>query len=184
MKEIRVKDIMVPLKEYATVHEDSSLADAVYALEEAQKAFDVSRERHRAILVYDNNKKIVGKLSQWDVIKSLEPKYDSFGDLRSVSRSGFSPEFIKSMLEKHNLWVDDLDTVCHRVAKKRVKEVMYVPTEGEKIEEDATFGKALHMLIIGHHQSLLVSRGEGIVGVLRLGDVFKLVCERIKACII
>jgi predicted transcriptional regulator len=86
------------------------------------------------------------------------------------------------MLEKHNLWMDDLDTVCHRVAKKRVKEVMYVPTEGEKIEEDATFGKALHMLIIGHHQSLLVSRGEVIVGVLRLGDVFKLVCEKIKAC--
>ena len=56
MKEIRVKDIMVPLEEYATVHEDSSLADAVYALEKAQKAFDVSREKHRAILVYDNNK--------------------------------------------------------------------------------------------------------------------------------
>jgi hypothetical protein len=27
-----------------------------------------------------------------------------------------------------------------------------------------------------------VTRGEDIVGVLRLTDVFKLVCDRIKAC--
>ncbi|MFH2012412.1 MAG: CBS domain-containing protein [Pseudomonadota bacterium] len=182
MKEIRVKDIMVHLEEYATVHEDSSLAEAVYALEKAQEEFDVSRYKHRAILVYDNNKKIVGKLSQWDVIKNLEPKYDTFGDLRKVSRSGFSPGFIKSMIEKNNLWMDDLDTVCHRVAKMKVKDAMYIPTEGEKIEEDAPFSEALHSFIIGHHQSLLVTRREKIVGILRLVDVFKLVCERIKTC--
>ena len=53
---------------------------------------------------------------------------------------------------------------------------------GEKIEADATLGEALHSFVIGHHQSLLVTRGEEIVGILRLVDVFKLVCERIKTC--
>jgi len=37
-------------------------------------------------------------------------------------------------------------------------------------------------MIMGHHQSLLVTSGEGIVGILRLSDVYKEVSNRIKAC--
>jgi len=182
MRRTIVRDIMVPVEEYATVHEDSYLIDAIYTLEEAQKRFESSPYVHRAVLVYDDNKKIVGKLSQWDVIKCLEPKYEDFGNIRSTSLSGLSPEFIRSMMEKHNLWQEDLDAICNRVANKRVKDVMYTPTEGEKIEEDASLGEALHIFVIGHHQSLLVTREEEIVGILRLVDVFKLLCERIKLC--
>lgn len=182
MEKTKVKDLMLQLEEYATVHEQSSLFDAICALEEAQEAFDVIRDKHRAILVYDDNNKIVGKLSQWDVIKSLEPKYEFFGDIRSISLSGLSPEFVKSMVEKRNLWQGDLDDICNRVVDKSVKDAMYRPTEGEMIEEDATLGEALHILVVGHHQSLLVTRSEEIVGILRLVDVFKLLRERIKMC--
>jgi CBS domain-containing protein len=163
MKQIKVKDLLVHLEEYATVNEKSSLIEAIEALEKAQQGFDSSHYTHRAILVYDDNKRIVGKLSQWDVIKGLEPKYEAFGDIRSISLSGLSTEFIRSMMEKRS-------------------EVMYKPTEGEMIDENATLGEALHILIIGHHQSLLVTRRGAIVGILRLVDVFKLVCERIKSC--
>jgi len=182
MQKLVVKDIMVPLERYATIHEDRLLIDAIDALEKAQKAFEESPYVHRAVLVYDDNRKIVGKLSQWDVIKCLEPKYESFGDIRSTSLSGLSPELIKSMMEKYGLWQVDLDDICSRVASKKVKDVMYKPTEGEKIEVDATMGEALHSLIIGHHQSLLVTKNSEIVGILRLVDVFKLLCERVKKC--
>jgi len=182
MKQIKVKDLLVHLGEYATVNEDSSLVEAIEALEKAQQGFDSSHYTHRAILVYDDNKRIVGKLSQWDMIKGLESKYETFGDIRSISLSGLSSEFIRSMMEKRSLWQDNLDDICNRVADKKVKEVMYRPTEGEMIDEDATLGEALHILIIGHHQSLLVTRRGTIVGILRLVDVFKLVCERLKSC--
>jgi len=89
---------------------------------------------------------------------------------------------IRSMMEGFRLWQDDLDTLCNRTAGKRVKDIMYRSTEGEKVEESATLGEALHALIIGHHQSLLVTRGKDIVGILRLTDMFKLVSERIKSC--
>ena len=182
MQKLAVKDLMVPLERYALVNENSLLIEAIDALEKAQKAFEASPYLHRAILVYDDNKKIVGKLSQWDVIKSLEPKYESFGDIRSVSLSGLSPELIKSMMEKYNLWQADLDDICNRVAKKKVKDVMHKPTEGEKIEAEATMGEALHSFVIGRHQSLLVTKDSKIVGILRLVDVFKLLCERVKKC--
>ncbi len=182
MQKLMVKDVMVPLERYATIHEDRFLVDAIHALEKAQKAFEESPYVHRAVLAYDDNNKIVGKLSQWDVIKCLEPKYESFGDIRSTSLSGLSPELIKSMMEKYGLWQVDLDAICGRVARKKVKDVMYRPTEEEKIEANATIGEALHNLIIGHHQSLLVTKDSKIVGILRLVDVFKLLCERVKKC--
>ena len=57
MRAYVVKDLMVPLEEYATVSEDASLLDAVLALETAQRNFDQARYRHRALLVLDENKR-------------------------------------------------------------------------------------------------------------------------------
>ena len=41
MKKKQIKDLMVPLDEYATVFEEASLADAIMALERAQQASQV-----------------------------------------------------------------------------------------------------------------------------------------------
>ena len=68
MEEFTVKDIMVPLAEYATCSSEATLFEAVMALEKAQEEFHEEKYRHRAILVYDQNKKIVGKVSQMDVL--------------------------------------------------------------------------------------------------------------------
>ena len=66
---------MVSLDEYATVNEDATLSDAVLALERAQQAFDHTKYRHRAILVLDKTNRPIGKISQIDALKALEPKY-------------------------------------------------------------------------------------------------------------
>jgi len=62
VRTIIVKDLMVPLEEYATVPLDSTLYDAILALEKAQAAFDPKKHKHRAILVLDASGKVVGKL--------------------------------------------------------------------------------------------------------------------------
>ena len=59
---------------------------------------------------------------------------------------------------------------------------MYTPAEGEYIKEDATMDQAINQLIIGHHHSLLVTKGNEIVGILRLADVFMEIVQAIKAC--
>jgi predicted transcriptional regulator len=50
------------------------------------------------------------------------------------------------------------------------------------VAADASLDTAIHLLVMGHHQSLLVTRGKDIVGVLRLSDVFRKVSDGIKAC--
>ena len=184
MKTIDIKDLVVPLEEYATVSEDATLFEAVTALEEAQEALD--RERylylHRAVLVYDKNKKIVGKISQLDVLRALEPKYNDLGDVGRISHTGFSPQFLKTMLQQGALWENPLRDICTKAGSLKVKTFMYTPTEGEYIREDATLDEAIHLLVMGHHHSLLVTLGKEIVGILKLTDVFSEIFHIMKTC--
>ena len=52
-----------------------------------------------------------------------------------------------------------------------MKDYMNVPTEGEFIDIEASMREAVHLLVMGHHQSLLVLEHSEIVGILRLTDV-------------
>jgi CBS-domain-containing membrane protein len=183
MKTITVKDLMVPLDEYATVRDDASLYEAVKALEKAQEKLD--RERypylHRAILVFDKNKQIVGKISQLDVLKALEPRYSEMGDLSVISRAGLSVEFIKSIMSRYDLYQKTFSEMCMTASELRVKDIMYTPGSDEYVEENDSLGNAIHRLIMGHHQSLLVTRDKEIVGILRLTDVFHEVFQRMES---
>ena len=184
MEQSKVRDFMVPLDEYATVSQENTLYEAVLALEKAQEELD--RERyvylHRAILVCDENGKIVGKVSQLDVLRALEPKYQDIGEPRAISRAGFSPNFLKSIMEQYSLLAESFMEICTRSAELKVKNFMYTPTEGEYVQEDAALKIAIHQLVMGHHQSLLVTGGNEIVGILRLSDIFKHTFQTIKTC--
>jgi hypothetical protein len=187
VESIIVKDLMVPLDEYATVFEDATLSDAISALEETQAQFDQSKYMHRAILVLEKQTgKVVGKLSQLDVIRSLEPNYDNIGQKDSLSRLnltrfGFSAQFMESIMKQYNLWDEPLDSICRKAIRKKVKDIMYTPSDGEYVQESYPLNKAIHQLIMGHHQSLIVTRGEEIVGILRLTDVFMKLCASLKS---
>jgi predicted transcriptional regulator len=183
MQKITIKDLMVPLDEYATVRDDASLYEAVKALEKAQK--DFNREGylylHRAILVYDKNKKIIGKISQLDVLKALEPKYRDMGDFSAISRAGLNVEFIKSIMSHYDLHQRSFTEACMTASDLRVKDIMYTPGSDEYVEENDSLGNAIHHLIMGHHQSLLVTRDKDIVGILRLTDVFNEVFQMMES---
>ena len=62
MKNYLVKDLMVPLSEYATVPMGSTLFVAVLALEKSQEEFDHTKYRHRGVLILDQNKRVVGQI--------------------------------------------------------------------------------------------------------------------------
>jgi len=183
MQKITVKDLMVPLDEYATVRDDASLYKAVKALEKAQKDFNRGRYQylHRAILVYDKNKKIIGKISQLDVLKALEPRYRDMGDFSAISRAGLSVEFIKSVMDRYDLYQRSFTETCMTASDLRVKDIMYTPGSDEYVEENDFLGNAIHHLVMGHHQSLLVTRGKDIVGILRLTDVFNEVFQTMES---
>jgi CBS domain-containing protein len=171
---------MVPLEEYAVVGPDASLLDAVVALEKAQRALPPGRQPHRAVLVVGPGGQVVGKLGHLAFLKALEPRYDAVGDLAALSRVGLSGDFISSMMGHMELWKDSLDDICQRARRTRIGDVMRPATES--IPENASLSEALHNIIVHQSLSLLVTRGPGVVGILRLSDLFAAVTEQIRSC--
>jgi len=182
VKTFSVKELMVPLSEYATVSEDASLFEAVLALEKAQAEFDHTKYRHRGVIVLDKNGKVIGKLGQLDVLRALEPKYDEMQESEGISRLGFTKNFMKSMLTYYKLWDDPMDHICQKASEIRVSKCIIKIAEGEHIDENATLDEAIHQLVLGYYQSLLVDSGDDIIGILRLTDVFAAVFHSMKEC--
>lgn len=182
MIEYHVKDVMVPIEEYATVSKDATLYEAVIALEKAQLDFDRNRYAHRAILILDDHKKLVGKLSQLDVLRALEPKYGEMQTQSGLARYGFTKNFFKSMMEQYKLWDTPLTQICKKAMDIKVSTIMTTPSDGEIIDEDTTLDQAIHFLVMGQHQSLLVLKNNEITGILRLVDVFAAIFHTMKKC--
>ncbi|HMK36928.1 MAG TPA: CBS domain-containing protein [Desulfomonilaceae bacterium] len=182
METIKVKDLMVPLDQYACLSEEATLYEALVALEAAQERNAPSGYPHRAVLICDKDNNVVGKMGHLDLLRSLEPRYSEISDLKKVSGFGLTAEFMRSMMQEYELWKAPLDDLCRKAAHVKLGSIVAAPLEGEFVDADASLDKAVHQLIMGHHQSLLVTAKGRIVGILRLTDVFKEVSDRIKAC--
>ncbi len=60
---------------------------------------------------------------------------------------------------------------------------MQQPTPGEFVSEDSSIDIAIHKLVSGTHLSLLVTRNDSIVGILKMADVFAAVFHEMRvAC--
>lgn len=182
MESTRVRELMVPVDRYCTMTVDATLYEAVVKLERARIESEADGRPFRAILVLDRAGKVVGKLSQFDVLRSLEPRYSEVEDLRRVSGFGITAEYLRSMMETFELWQAPLADLCRKAVDMKVGDLLRSPLEGEIIDQEATLNQAVHQFVVGHHQSLLVTSEEEIVGILRLVDVFHEITEQIKAC--
>lgn len=171
---------MVPLEEYATVQEGATLGEAFLALEKAQEDFDQTKYRHRGILVLDADRKVLGKISQHDVLHALEPKYKEMGPNSKTAHFGFSTKFLHRLQEQFSLMDASLETICAEAVGLKVESFMATLSEGEYVESDASLSTAVHQLVMGHHQSLLVKEGNDVVGILRLTDVFSAIFHVMK----
>jgi CBS domain-containing protein len=177
-----VKELMVPLSEYATVPEGSTLFDAVLALEKAQEEFDHTKYKHRGVLILDKDKRVIGKLGQLDVLRAFEPKDEIPGEFKNLSQFGFSPKFVHQRRKQRRLKAAPLKDLSSKASKLKVENFMQTPSEGEFIEEDASLEMAVMQLVTGHHISLLVTREKEIIGILRMTDAFAAVFHTMKEC--
>lgn len=182
MKTKTVRDIMTPLSEYGTVSLEATLYEAAMALAEAQEEYDQKLRQHRVLLIIDEHGEILGKLSQLDVLRTLEPKGEHIENSRSLSRFGVSRDYIKPMFRQCQFWERPLIDICKEAGTLKVKRLLHAPAEGEYVDENATLAEAIHQLALEHHQSLLVTRGKKIVGILRQRDMFKEVVETLSVC--
>ncbi|MFH1419933.1 MAG: CBS domain-containing protein [Planctomycetota bacterium] len=175
----RVKDVMLPLSEYAVVSEDATLRDALAALGEAQQGLPPEREPHRAVLVVDRNRKIVGKAGQLAFLKALEPKFSVLGDLNTLTSAGVTSESVSSMIDNLEFWQGSVSANCRRAASMKIKHFM--TPAAESIDENAPLTEAIHKIVLWQTLSVLVTSRGKVIGILRLSDLFAEIAASIQA---
>jgi len=173
MEEKHVKDLMIPIEDYAVISEDATIGEALRLMSEMSEKLSQKQYKHQAIQVHDAKGNIVGRLTQADILKGLEPKY------KDISRSDLSPIMRERLTDVMTMLPDD--TFIQRCKTQRHKPVReFMTTVTFSIDENETVSHALHIMLISDHRSLLVTReGKKSVGVLRLTDIFLLVKDAI-----
>ena len=178
MNQKTVRDLMLPLSDYATVQADKTLREALEVLSKAQQEAARKRYLHRSVLVLDEQGRVIGKLSHWAVLRSLEPRFLKFEDEAALSRAGLTEEFVRSMRQTFSLFTGSLDQMCRTAARIKAQDAM-VPVR-ESIDEDMLLTEAIHQMVMKHVQSVLVTREGEVTGILRQSDVFQEIADMIR----
>jgi CBS domain-containing protein len=174
---MQVKDLMVPLGEYAKVSCDASLYDALSALAEAQSRLPEGKAPHRAVLVVDTFGEVVGNIGQYVVVKALGAGSVTRKTHEEMDRAGLSPDSISTVMSHLRFFQDGLGNLQERAKSIRACDVMY--PVGDSIDDNAPLQKAIERFGIGQTLSILVKRGREVVGVLRLSDLFQEIASQV-----
>jgi len=172
-----VKELMLPLAHYATTSSNSTLRDALLALSKAQLGLTNDRHHHRAVLVLDDQDNVIGKLTHWSILKSLQPSVFSESDRVNLARAGLSLDFIADLVERHP-YQGPMERMCALASRIHVRDAM-VPVQ-ESIDEQARLSEAIVEMVRLHIQSILVTRHGKVVGILRMSDLFEEVADVIR----
>jgi Mg2+/Co2+ transporter CorC len=175
MREILVKDVMIPIANYVTVKKEDHLVEVLQALE--RKRQNEGGHAHRDAIVLDDKGRFVGKVTMIDIFRSLEPNYKQIHQKRSGGT--LTSKFVEEAAKDLNLWMEPADNICQRGNKVAVADIMHVPGRAEYLKEDDNLEKALNYFVMGMHQPLIVKNEDTVTGVLRFGDVFEVVRERL-----
>ena len=103
---------------------------------------------------------------------------DLLGDLGVLSKAKIDIGIMNSIFELLGFWKGSLDKLCRRAALIEVKYLMR-PIK-QSVCEDAPITEAIHKMIMWQAMRVLVTRGEKVVGVLRLADMFTEVANRMR----
>ncbi len=175
----KVKDIMVPLSRYGVVKRTATLLDAILEFDKAMEKRDRRRQPPRAILVVNRNGRVVGKIGQMAFLKALEPQHGILTDMSKLSGAGVSEQFIASVTKHYRFFQDDLHSLCARARHIKVEDIMHPLTE--HIDENATLSEAIYRFVMWDTLSILVTKGDEAVGLLRLSDLSQEIAEYMKS---
>lgn len=172
-----VRDVMLALDDLPTVHEDATVVEAIRALEEADQQRPSGRPSYRVVLVVNRRGQVLGKMGHRAFLKALEPGYESPAELQSLDRAGVDPEVVGSIRNHMRFLQEEFPECCRRARSVCVGDAVFDATE--TIEDSAPLMQAVTLMLKLQTLSLLVRRGEKVVGLLRQADVFQVLVEQV-----
>ncbi|WP_035241264.1 CBS domain-containing protein [Desulfobacter vibrioformis] len=177
MKDILIKTVMIPLRDYVTVKETDTVYDVFQVLEKNKSDIHHS---HRDVIVVDDNGRFRGKVTMLDIFRTLEPNYKKL--FKNYDDGTLTKDYVINAIRDFNLWMEPMKNICERGANIKVSEIMHVPVDVEYLQENDSLEKALHEYVMGAHQPLIVKNGDTVTGVLRFCDLFEVIRGQMLSC--
>ena len=165
--EKKVKDIMTGIENYSSVSVNTTVKEAILklmnSLTELVSSSRIREAGHRSLLVFDENKNLLGLLSIKDLIKGVRPFYLALPQSSMAESVRFSHVMTGG-------W-DGLFTIqLKNLADKKVGELTLESTP--MIDENANLMEVAEMLFKNRQTRLIVTSGKKAVGILREQDLF------------
>jgi Mg2+/Co2+ transporter CorC len=109
MRNIRVKEVMIPISDYVTVKKNNNLTDVLLAIEQKRKAGQ--GHAHRDAIVVDEDGHFIGKVTMIDIFRALEPNYRRVR--REQKKQTLTDDFVRKAVKEFKLWMEPIKDVCH-----------------------------------------------------------------------
>jgi DNA-binding response OmpR family regulator len=159
-----VRDVMIPIADYTTLNQESTIKEAIDKLRESFFA-KVSTSRimetgHRSLLVFDDQGKIIGILAIIDLLRAIMPGYLSAPKPSTADSIQYSPMF----------WTGMFTREVTRLAGKKIKDVM--SPAPRTIEGNANLMEAAYTMIYQNKRRLAVMDSGEVIGIIREQDLF------------
>ena len=182
-EEKMVKDIMSHISEYEKIDLEERLCNALSILRKIYEKIQtgVNNNYHKTLFVTDTSGKIVGKLSVFDLIRGLVPEHAKAPEhsrayyamissraLEVVEEVGEVQERFKWL---HTTFMD----LVKQETEKKVKDVM--SAVHPLLHEDDRINKAIYVMFKENIRQPLVTRGNEIIGVVSMMDIFPVLME-------
>lgn len=180
MQQTTIKDLMIPRDNYLILEESSSLIQAMTALADRQK--EGCCPVHNTVFVRNEKDQIVSRLTIFDLMRAVEPKYKEVTGL-NLNHFGFSNDYLESIIKTNDLWAKPLEELCAKVPRIKIRDIMLEIPKSEKISISEDLHRAMNRMILNHHHLLLVyDANDRFAGTLRSIDLFKLILNLVEQC--
>jgi hypothetical protein len=181
MEKMKVRDLMVSADKFPKISDKTSLFDALSALEKAQEEYLSQKAEQRTLLVENEKKQIIGKISPIDLFKGLEKNYNKVNVEETLDKFGL--KYIWNAMRKdYNLWESPFKDLCRKAGDVQVKDFVNIPGEGQIVDVEDTLAKCFHLFVVNRHDALFVLEDDQFAGLLRFSDVYKAVSRTMKEC--
>ena len=180
MDKKKVEDLMIHADNILSINVDDSFTAAVEGLEQALEDFKSNKRRTRVLIVLDEQGHMVGKISPSDVLRSMEPSYDKLLDTNSsahVSKFGY---LIQSLREEIQHAALPWDRLCQTAKTHKVRDIMRTPPHSQIIQLGESINEAIHRFVLGKHNTLFVTNGRVLVGLLDVPTLYHAIVEKLR----
>lgn len=176
-----IREMMCPVAEFPKIAEHAYFFDIVMALEKAHWDFRAEVVKQTILLVEDQEKNVIGKITPKDILRALEPQYDKIDVFSDDTRFGL-PQTVESMKKDYFLWHEPFSNLCEKAWKIKAHDIYCKPTSTQSIDINDRIENAFHLFVTTRHEYLFVVDKEYIIGLLRFYDIYKNICKKIYKC--